>query len=675
MKSRHPSSQSRLWLVALFALCVGTFVLATHKVNGAGGGSHDQVGVVSHIKVLSDKVEDVSSLEAWKKSFIKPGMTDEQKALAVWESVVRFRHQDAPPNEFLQGDVNVHDPIKTFNVYGYNMCCCAASNIEALARAVGLPARAWSIKAHNVPEVFYDGAWHMFDASLINYFRKPDGKIASVDEIIAAVTSWLAQHPELKGNHNKLLEFMRADGWTGWKRGPDLLANCSFYGSDGWLPAGTHGWYSTMQEYDGSTQFLYECGYSMGYEVNIQLRPGERLTRNWFNKELHVNMDGSGNAPGCLKPKNGQEDMRYVRKFGDLTAGRIGNGTHEYNVPLADGAFRTGALVAENLACKAEDKLSPAVHVKDAGQPGVLEFRMPSSYVYLTGTLTFKAVVGNGGEVVVLFSDNNGLDWKEVKRVTASGEQTVDLQSLVLRRYDYRLRFVLKGKGTGLDALKVTHDIQHSQRALPTLTQGKNTITFSAGAQEGTITIEGSLNPDHKGKQLLYTDFHPTLNNVEERLLRVKGAQGDVTFPISTPGDMVRLRLGGHYRARDERDGWDVQVSFDDGKTFKTVDRFAGPTPAHCKYITVSDVPPGTRKALVRFVGQQRNTTCVFSLRIDADYKQPHGGFRPVRITYLWEEGGIEKRDVHVARQPNETYQITCESAPVMKSIILELAE
>jgi hypothetical protein len=27
----------------------------------------------------------------------------------------------------------------------------------------------------------------MLDASLINYFRKPDGKIASVDEIIAEV--------------------------------------------------------------------------------------------------------------------------------------------------------------------------------------------------------------------------------------------------------------------------------------------------------------------------------------------------------------------------------------------------------------------------------------------------------------------------------------------------------
>jgi hypothetical protein len=60
-------------------------------------------------------------------------------------------------------------------------------------------------------------------------------------------------------------------------------------------------------------------------------------------------------------------------------------------------------------------------------------------------------------------------------------------------------------------------------------------------------------------------------------------------------------------------------------------------------------------------------------VRIDADYKQPHGGFRPVKITYVWEEGGLEKKDVHVAANPAESYKITCPSKPEMKSITLEL--
>jgi hypothetical protein len=187
--------------------------------------------------------------------------------------------------------------------------------------------------------------------------------------------------------------------------------------------------------------------------------------------------------------------IRSSGPWSDLTSGRIGSGTLEYEVPLAGGAFRTGALAAENLSSKSEDNSGPALHVKDASRPGVLELRMASSYVYLGGRL------------------------------------------------------------------------------------------------------------------------------------------------------------------------------------FKHADSYVGPTQGKCKYTTVSDVPAGTREAQIRFRGEQRNTTCLFLVRIDADYREPHGGFRPVKVTYVWEEGGIEKRDIHVAAKPQVTYTIRCQSKPEMKSIVLELAE
>jgi hypothetical protein len=653
---------------------IGTFALAektTRQVAERKPVSQSAVGVVSHVKVLSDKVEDVSSLEAWKKSFIQDGMSDEQKALAVWQTVVKFQHQDSPPIEYLQHEDTVLDPIKLFNVYGCSFCNVASANVQALARYAGLPARGWTISAHVVPEIFWDGSWHLLDASLINYFPKSDGKLASVEEMVADVKDWYARNSDFKKNDAKLRQFMRSGGW---KQGPDILTRSPFYDDNGWLPAATHGWYSTMQEYDGSTLFAYESGYSQGYQVNIQLRPGERLTRNWFNKGLHVTVDRGG-APGCLNGKVGENALRYTPKYGDLAPGRIGNGTLEYDVPLADGTFRTGALTADNLACTAEDKQTPAVHVKDTTQPAVLIVRMPSSYVYLSGALTFQSAVGNGGQIAVSFSDNNGLDWKDVAHVTASGNQRVDLKPFVFRRYDYRLKFVLQGKGTGLDALKIVHDVQHSQRPLPALSQGTNTITFSAEPSEGTITIEGSTDPKNKGKQLVYTDFHPEVKNLQLERLVVAGGTGSITFPVQTPGDITRLRIGAFYRARDAQDGWDVQVSFDGGKTFKTVERLQGPTVAFGKYVVFSDVPAGTKSALVRFAGTQRNTTMLFNVRIDADYKEPHGGFRPVKVTYVWEENGQVKQDAHVARKPNETYAITCAAKPVMKSIVLELAQ
>ena len=651
-----------------------TCLLAVFVAAAFARAAEPQPGVVSHVKVLSDKVEDVSSLEAWKQSFIKPGMSNEEKGIAIWKTVVRYRHQSAPPNEFLQNENNVHDVMKTINVYGYGMCCCASANTEQLARYIGFEARGWGITQHSVPEVQWDNTWHLLDGSLMNFFRNPDGSLAGVADLAAAVKDWHQKNPGYRFSDNKLRAFAAKGNWR--KNGPTLLATSETYTEDGPNAAGWHGWSSTMQEYDGK-HFSYEYGYSQGYQVNIQLRPGERLTRNWFNKGLHINMDGSGEGPGGIM--KGRGELGLQQKLGDIAPGRVGNGVLEYDVPLADGVFRTGCLTAENLAAKSEDGKTPGIHAKDSATPAVLILRMPSSYVYLTGELAVQAAVGDGGQIAVSFSDNNGLDWKEIAKVTATGFQKIDIKPNCFRRYDYRLKLELKGAGTGLDSLKITHDIQHSQAPLPAFTQGENTIAFSAGPQEGTITVEGRVNLDKKEKQLTVLDFHPELKGIDPSLLRVKEYNpegGTATFPIETPGDIVRIRGGAHFRARDAREGFKLQASFDDGKTFQEIGKMMGPKAGSCSYFTFDAVPPKTRKALVRYQStQQRNTLCIFDFRIDADYKEPAGGFRPVKITYVWDEGAAGQRDIHIAKAPDEKYKIICAAQPLMKSLILELAE
>jgi hypothetical protein len=639
---------------------------------GGTGGSVSSVGVVSRINVTSGRIEDVSSLEAWKASFITPGMTDAQKALAIWKTVVKFRHQMTPPNEFLQSEVHPHDAIRCFAVYGYGQCCCASASIEALARYVGLQARGWGIIGHSVPEVYYDGAWHMMDASLVTYFPKADGTIAGVEEIIAGVEAWYAANPSYRGNETALRQFMQN---YGWKNGPAVLSRSPFYDQNGWLPAGTHGWYSTMMEYaDRSQAFVYEYGYSQGYQVNVQLRKGERLTRNWSHRGLHVNQL-EGQAPWTQQDMvPGQGDMVYSPNYGDIAPGRVGNGTLEYDVPLADGSFRSGALSVDNLVPSSEDPGGATVHVQDGSRPGTLVLRMPSSYIYLSGSLNLTAAIGASGSIKVDVSGNNGLDWTTVATVTASGPRTIDLTSRVYRRYDYRLRLTLAGAGTGLNALRIAHDIQHSQRALPALAQGANAIRFSAGPQEGTVTVEGSLDPSRAAKNLVYTDFRPDVVGLSSPPLIPTGSTGRITFAVRTPGDMTRLRFGCHYRARDVADGWDFKVSYDNGVTFTKVGRAAGPTPGSSAYVS-TNAPAGKRDALVRFEAQQVNTACIFDFRIDADYAEPSGGFSPVKITYLWDESGAAKQDVHVAQSASEQYTINCPGKPTLKSIVLERTE
>ena len=153
--------------------------------------------------------------------------------------------------------------------------------------------------------------------------------------------------------------------------------------------------------------------------------------------------------------------------------------------------------------------------------------------------------------------------------------------------------------------------------------------------------------------------------------------KGTATFTLATPGDLKRVRMSMHYRARDKngKDGYDADLSFDGGKTWQPVAKFDNGQPANVRYATFTSVPEGVREALLRLNGYQKNTACIFNLRVDADYAEPHGGFRPVKITYLWEENGSTKQDIHIAKSPQETYAITCTTAPLMKSIVLELAE
>ena len=121
--------------------------------------------------------------------------------------------------------------------------------------------------------------------------------------------------------------------------------------------------------------------------------------------------------------------------------------------------------------------------------------------------------------------------------------------------------------------------------------------------------------------------------------------------------------------------GWDLQVSFDGGKTFRTVERFGTSVKRNARWVTFEDVPAGTRSALVRYAGTGKGNTAILNFRIDADYLEPNGGFRPVKVTYVWKENGEEKRDIHLAKVPNETYRITCERKPLMDNLTVELAE
>lgn len=654
------------FLVTFMFLSIAPRLLAAEPAPG---------GRINNLKVLSNRVDDVTTIENIFASFTKEGMSQAERSKAIWKAAVRYRHQTQPPNEHLAADWEAHDPVKLFNVYGYCMCCCSSAVIEALNRLDGREARGRILNGHSVPEVRYDNGWHMFDASLINYFPRPgDGVVASVDEIAASVRGWHDKHPGYRGKPDKLVQLMREDGWTGWKKhGPEILNGTPFL-TTGYYPARTHGWDSTMIEYDRQSE-TYEYGYQVGHRALFSLRPGESFVREAGNRGLHVNQTTDWSA---LKSRAPDDDLVYLKEFlPGYSGGIVANGYHRYAPDIASNGLAEGADVHANVAVGSDGVLRP----QGVDKPGVIVIPMTSPYVYLGGRVTLKTVCKTKDDrITVALSTNNGRSFTTVATApVGQKETTVDLGSRILRRYGYWLRVELRAAtadGAGLESLRIENDIQHAPRTLPWLGQGVNTITVAADRNKALAsqTINCRITPDPSfNKNESTASMGVAFDNldVHDGSCWWKGGKGTMTVPVETPGDLVALRLCSHFRARGAKDLIRVLASFDAGKKWHEVGQYAGPTPGHTDVLRFTDVPIGVRQALIRFELTGNNTVGLFSFRVDADYLDPKADsrHRPFDVIHRWKEDGVEKAQQTRVTQLPFRFQIDTANVPEMVSV------
>jgi hypothetical protein len=635
-------------------------------------------GRLNQLKVLSDQIDDVTTVENIVKSFVKRGMSDQERAKALWTAVVKYRHQTTPPNEYLAADWEAHDPVKIFNVYGYCMCCCCSALVEALNREDGREARGRILNGHSVPEVRYRDGWHMFDGSLITFFPKPDhGVAAGVDEISAAVTGWYARHPDYHNNNQKIIQLMRKDGWSGWKaEGPPLLAHCPYYRA-GYLPARTHGWDATMVEYDRKSE-VYEYGYDVGHRALFALRPGESFAREAGNRGLHVNMDVDPTWDG-LKAKAPENDLVYLQDFmPGYRGGVAASGVHRYAPNLGAGDLALGTEVWDNLASD-EDA---GIRVKTAGRAGVAVIPMTSPYVYLGGRARIKAAGRSAaGQLKVSISTNNARSFKEIFSGSIDGptEKNIDVKEHILRRYAYWLRIELRGAASLL-ALEIENDFQHAPRTLPWLRKSKTTITVAADADStiATRSIACRITPDPSfTRNETSTTMGVMFDNVGLRndACWWKGGTGSMTVPIEVPGDLVSLGFSAQIRARSDKDRVRITSSTNEGRTWREIAVMKGPTQGRTGHFRVGEWPRGTRKVLLRFDFAGNNTVGVQHFRVDADYRDPmaSNGVRPFRVVHRWTEGGKERSHTEEITKLPAKYTIQTRSDPEMVSVSYEM--
>lgn len=203
--------------------------------------------VVVNPRLIVNGKRDWFSTASILEETLAPGMSDRENAVAIWQFLKDNRYHDSPAHN----DVEVHDPVRFMNVYGYGFCDDSATNFMVLAEAAGLKARVWGLSGHVVPEAYFDGGWHMLD---------PDGEIYYLDDDGESISSvkTLEQRPDIIRKYpspyytdaEKLIEI-----------------------------------YSTTE--DNRIAEGYRRSSEAVHTMGFVLRPGESLLRSWDNWGLY----------------------------------------------------------------------------------------------------------------------------------------------------------------------------------------------------------------------------------------------------------------------------------------------------------------------------------------------------------------------------------------------------
>lgn len=129
----------------------------TDTVHEPSNVSVEIAGPGEGIRWLRQGGHDFSSFSELAKTLVRPGMSDLEKAMAVY----RFSAENF--HGFGMGWGNT-EMTRFINAFGYSFCWGQGDFQHLLYEAVGLRTRAPSLVGHSSVEVLIDGRWRLFDA-------------------------------------------------------------------------------------------------------------------------------------------------------------------------------------------------------------------------------------------------------------------------------------------------------------------------------------------------------------------------------------------------------------------------------------------------------------------------------------------------------------------------------
>lgn len=424
---------------------------------------------VVHPWLVVNGRRDWYSVETVLASLLRDGMSDEAKATAIWSFLAGHDVQAHDNNRRVgppfPAEGNEHNsaetsnpsantfqeranPIKAINSYYCSGCSLSAANLVILARHAGLTARAvWMsslehYRNHCLGEVWYDGAWHLFDPERRAFFLAGDNM---------TLCSYQDLHEE------PALEERTHNGGFASKGMRPHAPEYERYWPQHNMPV--EDWVSTMA---------------------ITLRPGEKLIRRW----AHDGKYRYGHNP---------------RKKGHLVPYQLAGGKLIYEPPLTGEAYHRGIVGDLNLTRLQEGdrvRLHPMVTTGPddkkgtlSATPGWVIYKVTSPWPIVGGLLTTTFGRATAEDACRVYLSAAQGRWKPVWSTEGTGtvDAVIDLDAALDARprpaiYVYYVKLELLARDRPNDAwlsnVRIETDLQMAMTSLPALSVGENRIVY-----------------------------------------------------------------------------------------------------------------------------------------------------------------------------------------------------
>ncbi|MFC1717283.1 transglutaminase domain-containing protein [Candidatus Poribacteria bacterium] len=383
-------------------------------------------------------------------SILKPGMTDAEKAMAIYNFTASIEvqcHENdrrvGPP--FPDDNSNPSrntfkeraNPVKAANHYYCSGCSLSAANFVILCRHAGLAARAvWMCPlgvyaTHCVTEAWYDGGWHMFDPEVHTFYLEEDNE---------TVASYEAIHK------NPALALRTHDG--------------------GFASTGTKSYASFYEAHYPPHVMPVEQWLST---LSMTLRPGEKFIWRWDHLDKFRYGDNHRNR--------------------DYLPYRLANGKMIYNPDLAKPMSRNGVLSEINVKTIVEDGKLPCIHPDVAGSISSIIYKVRTAYPIVGGVVGGKFHRKTAEDMLNISVSIGESDWVQVWSADETGdlERYFSIDEIIdpkpnPARYEYYVKYEFrsgqKPTNAGINGIYIETDVQMSSASLPSLSVGANEVVY-----------------------------------------------------------------------------------------------------------------------------------------------------------------------------------------------------